>query len=208
MATTTRKTAAAAPDPKRGPIADPAALLAAALQASTPSTNSNRRTAASTAAPEALSQPLTDRDKSAMARLGWFGKLTSNKSAEPKPTAKVKTGPIVNAATYSNLSPERQASTQFWAGLCSTLARSAGRVWLPEVAAVAAQLGVPISSPSQLANRLSALTGLPVHRPTGKNAGWLICDITEPMQGAELWAQIWNGHLQQFSDAVAAESAD
>lgn len=207
MPTTARKTAAAAPDPKRGPITDPAALLAAALQASTPSTNSNRRTSASTAQPEKFAQPLTDRDKNALVRLGWLGKLSSSKPAEPKPTAKVKAGPVVNAATYNDLSPERQASTQFWAGLCSTLARSGGRVWLPEVAAVAAQLGVAISSPSQLAGRLSALTGLPVIRPTAE-AGWLFCQIEEPMQGAELWAQLWVMHLQQFSDAVAAESAD
>lgn len=203
---TSRTKTTSAPEPsKRNGTPSPADLLLAALQASTPQTNSNRRTAASTAAPERLSQPLTARDKSALARLGWFGKLSSSKAAEPKPTAKVKAGPIVNAATYSSLSPERQASTQFWAGLCSILARSAGRVWLPEAAAVAAQLSVPITSPSQLANRLSALTGLPVHRPTGEGAGWLVCEIEEPMQGAELWAQIWNGHLQAFSDAVAAD---
>lgn len=203
--TNTRKTAAAAPDPKRGPIADPAALLAAALQASTPNTNSNRRTSGSTAQLEKFAQPLTDRDKNALVRLGWFGKLSSNKPAEPKPTQKVKAGPVVNAATYSDLSPERQASTQFWAGLCSTLARSGGRVWLPEVAAVAVQLGVTINSPSQLAGRLSALTGLPVHRPTAE-AGWLFCDISEAMPGADIWAQLWNAHLQAFTDAIAAES--
>jgi hypothetical protein len=208
MATTTRKTAAAAPDPKRNKRQDPAAeLLAAALQAmAAASLKPARRTAQ--ARSEQLAQPLTDRDRVALERMGWTGsRLSSPKAAEPRPTAKVKAGPTVNPATYNDLSQERQASAQFWAGLCSTLARSGGRIWLPEVAAVASQLGVVITGPSQLAGRLSALTGLPVTRPTAE-AGWLFCQIDEPMQGAELWAQLWATHLQAFTDAVAAESAD
>jgi hypothetical protein len=203
--TNTKTAAAAAPDPKRNAAQDPAALLLAALQqmaAEQPQTNAARRTAATRA--ETLAQPLTARDKAALARMGWEGKLSSSKPAEPKPTAKVKSGPTVSVATFADLSPERQASAQFWAGLCSTLARSAGKVWLPEAAAVAAQLGVEITSPAQLAARLSALTGLPVSRPAA-DAGWLICNITDPMPAAQVWAQLWAAHLQAFSDATAAE---
>lgn len=194
------KTAAATPDPKRNNAQDPAALLMAALQASAKA-NPTRTTSRSTAAPEQLAQPLTDRDRAALAQLGWTGRLSSPKPAEPKPTAKVKAGPIINPATYGDLSPERQASSQFWAGLCSVLARSNGRVWLPEAAAVAAHLGVEITSPAQLAARLSALTGLPVSRPTTE-AGWLICDIQEPMSAANLWAQLWNTHAAAYGAAV------
>jgi hypothetical protein len=208
MTRTNTKTAAAAPEPRK-PANDPAALLLAALQqmaAEQPQTNAARRTAATQR--ETLAQPLTPRDTVALARMGWTGKLSSSKPAEPKPTAKVKSGPTVSVATFADLSPERQASAQFWAGLCSTLARSAGKVWLPEAAAVAAQLGVEITSPAQLAARLSALTGRPVTRPANQ-AGWLVCDITDPMPAAQIWAQLWAAHLQAFSDTVAAEgSAD
>lgn len=182
--------------------ADPAALLMAALQASAKA-NPSRTTSRSTAAPEKLAQELTQRDRAALDQLGWTGKLSSPKPAEPKPTAKVKAGPIINPATYGDLSPERQASSQFWAGLCSVLSRSGGRVWLPEVAAVAAHLGVEITSPAQLAARLSALTGLPVSRPV-TDAGWLICDIPEPMAAADVWAQLFNAHASAYGAAVAA----
>ena len=207
MTRTNTKTAAAAPEPRK-PANDPAALLLAALQqmaAEQPQTNASRRTAATQR--ETLAQPLTARDKAALARMGWTGKLSSAKPSEPKPTAKVKAGPTVSVATFADLSPERQASAQFWAGLCSTLARSAGKVWLPEVAAVAAQLGVHVENPAQLANRLSSMTGRPVTRPTDQ-AGWLFCDITEAMPAAQVWAQLWNAHLTVFGDLIAQESAD
>lgn len=180
---------------------DPAALLLAALQASAKTNpGSARRTAQARA--EELAQPLTDRDRAALEQMGWAGcRLSSPKASEPKPTAKVKSGPIVSPATFAELSPERQASAQFWAGLCSVLARSNGRVWLPEAAAVAAQLGVAITSPAQLAARLSALTGLPVSRPTTE-AGWLVCEIAEPMAGAEIWAQLFNSHTAAYGAAV------
>ena len=187
---------------KTNTATDPAALLMAALQASAKAAPTTR-TSRSTAAPEQLAQPLTDRDRAALEQLGWTGKLSSPKPAEPKPTAKVKAGPVINPATYGDLSPERQASSQFWAGLCSVLARSGGRIWLPEAAAVAAHLGVEITSPAQLAARLSALTGLPVSRPTTE-AGWLICDIPEPMAAADAWAQLFNAHLSAYGAAVAA----
>ena len=191
----TRKTASAAQDP--------AALLMAALQASAASKPQQRRTAQTST--ETLAQPLTDRDRVALERMGWTGRLSSPKAAEPRPTAKVKPGPVINPATFADLTPERQASAQFWAGLCATLQRSNGRLWLPEAAAVASQLGVAITGPSQLAARLTAVTGLPVQRPTSE-AGWLVCDISEAMPGADIWAQLWNAHLQTFTDAVAAES--
>lgn len=181
-------------------VADPAALLMAALQASAKA-NPSRTTSRSTAAPEQLAQPLTDRDRAALEQLGWTGKLSSPKPAEPKPTAKVKAGPVINPATYGDLSPERQASAQFWAGICSVLARSNGRVWMPEAAAVAAHLNVEITSPAQLAARLSALTGLPVSRPVA-DAGWLICDIKEPMAAADVWAQLFNAHASAYGAAV------
>jgi len=187
---------------KAAAAADPAALLLAALQASAKA-NPTRTTSRSTAKPEELAQPLTDRDRAALAQLGWVGRLSSPKPSEPKPTAKVKPGPVINPATYGDLSPERQASAQFWAGICSVLARSNGRVWLPEAAAVAAHLGVEITSPAQLAARLSALTGLPVSRPTAE-AGWLLCDIKEPMAAADVWAQLFNAHLSAYGAAIAA----
>lgn len=202
--TRTTKTAAAAPAPKN----DPAALLAAALQAMAaqqPQTNASRRTAATRA--ETLAQPLTTRDRAALERMGWSGKLSSNKPAEPKPRANVKPGPSVKVATFADLSPERQASAQFWAGLCSTLARSAGRVWLPEAAAVASQLNVEITGPAQLAARLSALTGCTVTRPADQ-AGWLVCELPGEMPAAQVWAQLWNAHLTAFGDLIAQESAD
>lgn len=196
-----RTKTASAPEPnKRNAAQDPAALLLAALQASAAAAPTTR-TARSTAKPEELAQFLTDRDRAALAQLGWDGRLSSPKPAEPKPTAKVKAGPAINPATYGDLSPERQASSQFWAGLCSVLARSNGRVWLPEVAAVAAHLGVEITSPAQLAARLSALTGLPVSRPTTE-AGWLVCSISEPMSAADVWAQLWNAHASAYGAAI------
>jgi hypothetical protein len=188
---------------------DPASLLAAALQAmaaAQPQTNASRRTAATKT--EQLAQPLTQRDKAALERMGWTGKLSSNKPAEPKPRANVKPGPAVKVSTFADLSPERQASAQFWAGICSTLSRSNGRVWLPEAAAVASQLNVEITGPAQLAARLAALTGCTVTRPADQ-AGWLFCELPGEMPAADLWAQLWISHLQAFSDAVAAEgSAD
>ena len=203
--TRTTKTAAAAPEPKN----DPASLLAAALQAMAATQqhkSAARRTAQGNA--EVLAQPLTARDRAALARMGWSGKLSSNKPAEPKPRANVKPGPSVKVATFADLSPERQASAQFWAGICSTLSRSNGRVWLPEAAAVASQLNVEITGPAQLAARLSAITGCTVTRPADQ-AGWLHCELPGEMAGADLWAKLWVAHLQAFSDAVAAEgSAD
>ena len=204
MTTNTRtKTAASGDGPSRKEIRNAAELLMAALQASAAlNTGTTRRTAQARA--EELAQPLTDRDRAALEQLGWTGsRLSSPRPTEPKPTAKVKAGPVINPATYGDLSPERQASSQFWAGLCSVLARSNGRIWLPEAAAVAAHLGVEITSPAQLAARLSALTGLPVSRPTTE-AGWLICDIQEPMSAADLWAQLWNTHAAAYGVAIAA----
>jgi hypothetical protein len=204
MTTNTRtKTAASGDGPSRKEIRNAAELLMAALQASAAlNTGTARRTAQARA--EELAQPLTDRDRAALEQLGWTGsRLSSPRPTEPKPTAKVKAGPVINPATYGDLSPERQASSQFWAGLCSVLARSNGRIWLPEAAAVAAHLGVEITSPAQLAARLSALTGLPVSRPTTE-AGWLICDIQEPMSAADLWAQLWNTHAAAYGVAIAA----
>lgn len=201
-ANNTRTKTASAPEPsKRNEHQDPAALLMAALRATTKA-NPSRATSRSTAAPEQLAQPLTDRDRAALEELGWIGsRLSSPKPSEPKPTAKVKAGPAINPATYDNLSPERRASSQFWAGICSVLARNGGRVWIPEVAAVAAHLGVEITSPAQLAARLSALTGLPVSRPITE-AGWLICDIQDPMSAADVWAQLWNAHAAAYGAAI------
>jgi len=187
---------------------DPAALLAAALQAMAaqqPQTNASRRTAATRA--ETLAQPLTTRDRAALERMGWSGKLSSNKPAEPKPRANVKPGPNVKVATFADLTPERRASAQFWAGICSTLSRSNGRIWIPEAAAVACQLSVKLDSPAQLATRLSALTGCTVTRPAD-NAGWLHCELPGEMPAANVWAQLWVAHLQAFSDLIAQESAD
>jgi hypothetical protein len=204
MTRTTKTATAAVPQPAN----DPAALLAAALQAmaaADPGRNAGRRTAQTQR--ETLAQPLTARDRAALERMGWTGKLSSNKPAEPKPRASVKCGPAVKVATFADLSPERRASAQFWAGICSTLARSNGRIWIPEAAAVASQLNVEITGPAQLAARLSALTGCTVTRPADQ-AGWLHCDLPGEMAGADLWAQLWNAHLQAFSDLIAAEGAD
>ena len=197
------KTAAAASQPsKQNAAQDATALLMAALQASAAAVPTRTATRKGLL-PEVLAQDLTPRDKAALAQMGWVGKLSSGKPAEPKPTAKVKAGPVINPATYGDLSPERQASAQFWAGLCSVLARSNGRVWLPEAAAVAAHLGVEITSPAQLAARLSALVGLPVSRPAA-DAGWLVCAIADPMPAADVWAQLFNAHAASFGAAVAA----
>lgn len=204
MTTNTRtKTAASGDGPSRKEIRNAAELLMAALQASAAlNTGTARRTAQARA--EELAQPLTDRDRAALEQLGWAGsRLSSPKPTEPKPMAKVKSGPTINPATYGDLNPQRQANSQFWAGLCSVLARSNGRIWIPEAAAVAAHLGVQLTSPCSLANRLSALTGLPVSRPTDA-AGWLVCDITEAMPAADLWAQLWNAHAAAYGAAIAA----
>lgn len=204
MTTNTRtKTAASGDGPSRKEIRNAAELLMAALQASAAlNAGTTRRTAQARA--EELAQPLTDRDRAALEQLGWAGsRLSSPRPTEPKPMAKVKSGPTINPTTYGDLNPQRQASSQFWAGLCSVLARSNGRIWIPEAAAVAAHLGVQLTSPAQLAARLSALTGLPVSRPTSE-AGWLICDIQEPMPAADLWAQLWNTHAAAYGAAIAA----
>jgi len=209
MTNNTRTKTASAPEPSKR-NADPAAeLLAAALQAMAAASLKPAKRATAQCRSEELAQPLTDRDRAALTRAGWlkqngdFQRLSSPSPQQPKPTAKVKTGPNVNVAGFADLTPERQASAQFWAGLCSVLARSNGRIWLPEAAAVAAQLGVSIDGPSQLAARLTALVGLPVARPKDQ-AGWLLCDIEEPMPGSELWAQLWQAHLQAFTDKIAA----
>jgi hypothetical protein len=205
MTRTTKTTTAAAPEPAN----DPASILAAALQAmaaADPGRNASRRTAATQR--EQLVQSLSARDRAALTRMGWTGKLSSNKPAEPKPRANLKPGPVIRLATFRELSPERQRSAQFWAGICSTLSRSNDRLWLPEAAAVACQLEVSITGPAQLAARLAALTGCTVTRPADQ-AGWLLCELPGEMAGADLWAQLWISHLQAFSDAVAAEgSAD
>jgi len=209
MTRTTKTAAAAAPQPAN----DPAALLAAALQAmaaAQPQTGSGRRTAATRA--ETLAQPLTARDKAALARMGWEGRLSSAKPSQSAPSkrgkADAKPGPRVTVATFRDLSPERQRTTQFWCGLCSTLSRSNGKIWIPEVAAVAAQLQVEIDSPSILCNRLAYVTHCVVSRPADQ-AGWLVCELPGEMPGADLWAQLWVAHLQAFSDLIAAEgSAD
>jgi hypothetical protein len=209
MARTTKTATAAAPQPAN----DPAALLAAALQAmaaAQPQTNAGRRTAQTQR--EQLSQPLTARDRAALARMGWEGRLSSAKPSQSAPSkrgkAEAKPGPRVTVSTFADLSPERQRTTQFWCGLCSTLSRSNGKIWIPEVAAVAAQLQVELDSPAVLANRLSYVTHCTVTRPADQ-AGWLHCDLPGEMAAADLWAQLWVAHLQAFTDTVAAEgSAD
>lgn len=192
MTAKTRTAAPAAPQPQ-----NPADLLAAALaaMAAAEPQRSNRSTAATHR--ETLAQELTPRDQAALTRMGWDGRLSSPKPAAPKPTAQRRPGPTVKVSTFADLSPERQRSAQFWAGLCSTLARSNGRVWLPEVAAAAAALQVPITSPAQLAARLSILTGCSVSRPSAE-AGWLICDLPGEMAGAQLWAQLWAQTVASF----------
>lgn len=157
---------------------------------------------------EVLCQPLSARDEDALERMGWTGKLTAAKATQPPARAKQKSGPIINAARFSELTPARQASAQFWAGLCSTLARSNGKVWLPEVAAVAAHLGVEVASPAQLAARLSALIGRPVSRPEGPESGGFltVSDLPE-MNGAQIWARLWVRHLEGFTPTAARQSA-
>lgn len=154
---------------------------------------------------ETLCQPLSDRDQTALDRMGWGGRLTAPKSTQPPKRAKRKAGPIINPQGFSQLTPQRKASAQFWAGLCSTLARSNGRVWIPEIAAVAAVLGVEIASPAQLAARLAALIGRPVARPEGENGGFLVVESLPEMTGAQLWAQLWARHLQAFTPTAARQ---
>jgi hypothetical protein len=200
MATNTRtKTNANAPQ-------DPASLLAAALQAMAASQPGKRVTARTHS--ETLAQPLTARDRAALERMGWTARLSSAKPSQSAPSkrgkADARSGPRVTVGTFADLSPERQASTQFWAGLCSTLSRSNGKIWIPEVAAVAAQLQVEIDSPAVLANRLAYITHCAVSRPADQ-AGWLVCELPGEMPAANVWAQLWNAHLTAFGDAIAAE---
>ena len=156
---------------------------------------------------ETLSQPLSARDEAALERIGWCGRLTAPKTTQPPRKAKRKAGPIINVNTFSQLTPQRQASAQFWAGLCSTLARSNGKVWLPEVAAVATVLSVEIASPAQLSARLAALIGRPVSRPEGPElGGFLTVEDLPEMTGAQLWSQLWVRHLQQFTPTAARQT--
>ncbi len=175
----------------------PADLLAAALAAMAAAEPQRAGRVTAQTQRETLAQELTERDRAALARMGWDGRLSSPKPAAPKPTAQRRSGPTVKVSTFAELSPERQRSTQFWAGLCSTLSRSNGRVWLPEVAAAAAALQVPITSPAQLAARLSVLTGCTVARPS-TDAGWLVCELPGEMPGAQLWAQLWAQTVASF----------
>jgi hypothetical protein len=188
---------------------DPAALLAAALQAMAAAQPASRTTSRTYS--ETLAQPLTTRDKAALERMGWTGRLSSAKPSQSAPSkrgkAEAKPGPRVTVSTFADLSPERQRTTQFWCGLCSTLSRSNGKIWIPEVAAVAAQLQVELDSPSILSNRLSYITHCVVSRPADQ-AGWLVCELPGEMPAAQVWAQLWAAHLQAFSDLIAQESAD
>lgn len=180
---------------------DPDELLLAAL-AAMGATN----TTAGDTEPEVLellAAELSSRDRAALDRMGWTGRLTAPKPTAPPKKAKRKNGPIINAKAFSELSPARKASAQFWAGLCSTLARSNGKVWIPEIAAVAAHLGVEIASPAQLAARLAALVGRPVSRPEGENGGFLMVENLPEMVGAQLWAQLWARHLQAFTPTAS-----
>jgi hypothetical protein len=139
--------------------------------------------------------------------MGWDGRLSSAKPAEPAPKAKVKAGPVIGA-NFTDVTPERQASVRFWAGLCAVLRQNKGRVWLPEVAAVAAAVGIDLKSPTNLATRLAALTGCPVSRPADQ-AGWLVCPAIadlDPQPAEALWIQLWNLTAQTFADQIAAES--
>jgi len=154
---------------------------------------------------EVLCQPLSDRDQTALDRMGWTGRLTAPRPTAPPRKAKAKSGPIINPQGFSQMTPQRQASAQFWAGLCSTLARSNGRVWIPEIAAVAAALNVEIASPAQLSARLAALIGRPVARPEGENGGFLIVKDLPEMVGAQLWAQLWSRRLQAFTPTAAKQ---
>lgn len=197
--TNNAKPAAPAPAPL-----DPDELLLAALAAM-----GATAAASADAQPEVLEmlcQDLSQRDQEALDRMGWVGRLTAPKATQPPRKAKKKSGPIINAKTFAELTPARKASAQFWAGLCSTLSRC-GRVWLPEIAAVAAQLNVEIASPAQLAARLAALTGRPVSRPEGESGGFLIVEDLPEMTGAQLWAQLWARHLQAFTPTAARQPA-
>ena len=192
--TNTKPAAAAAPDPDD--------LLMAALAAMGASTASASASAEEIL--EILCQPLSERDQAALDRMGWCGRLTAPRPTAPPRKAKKKSGPIINAQNFSQLTPQRRASAQFWAGLCSTLSRANGKVWIPEIAAVAAQLNVEVASPAQLAARLAALIGRPVSRPEGENAGFLLVEGLPEMAGAQLWSQLWNRHLQRFTPTTAA----
>lgn len=195
---TNTKPAAPAPAPL-----DPDELLLQALAAMGATNSANA--SAEPEELETLSQPLSARDEAALELIGWCGRLTAAKATQPPTKAKKKAGPIINPNTFESLTPQRQASAQFWAGLCSTLARSNGRIWLPEVAAVATILGVEIASPAQLAARLAALIGRPVARPEGQElGGFLTVEDLPAMNGSQLWAQLWNRHAQAFTPATAA----
>lgn len=186
------KPAAASPAPL-----DPDELLLQALAAMGATNTSTGDTEPEVL--ELLAAELSSRDRAALDRMGWTGRLTAPKPTAPPKKAKRKSGPIINPQGFSQLTPQRKASAQFWAGLCSTLARSGGKVWIPEAAAVAAVLGVEIASPAQLAARLAALIGRPVARPEGENGGFLLVEGLPEMTGAQLWAQLWARHLQAFS---------
>lgn len=185
---------------------DPDDLLTAALQAMGGSSSGSSSAAADE--PEVLAVPLSDRDRTALERMGWNGHLTAPRPTQPPAKAKKKSGPVINAARFSELTPARQASAQFWAGLCSTLSRSGGKVWIPEAAAVAAHLGVEVASPAQLAARLAALIGRPVARPEGeKLGGFLLVQDLPEMNGAQIWARLWVRHLEGFTPTAARQPA-
>lgn len=151
--------------------------------------------------PENFFQPLTITDAAALQEIGWTGKLSSNRQSIPRPNSKIKSGPTFVPENFGYLTEQRKASIQFWSGLCSVLSQNNGRVWMPEVAAVAVHLGVCIPTPSQLASRLSAMTGLAVSRPRSA-AGWLYCKIDNQPKGVELWSQLWMTHLVAFRKSV------
>ena len=195
MPNNTKPAAAAAPDPDD--------LLMAALAAMGATTASTGDTEPEIL--ELLAAELSSRDRAALQAMGWCGRLTAPKATQPPARAKRKSGPVINAARFSDLTPQRKASAQFWAGLCSTLSRSNGKVWIPEIAAVAAVLGVEIASPAQLAARLAALIGRPVSRPEGELGGFLVVQDLPEMDGAQLWAQLWNRHLQRFTPTATRQ---
>lgn len=176
-------------------------LLAEAVSESARKTSQARRT--SQAQGEVLAQELTPRDVAALERMGWTGRLSSPKPNSPQRGQTVKPGPLISA-NFASLSPETQARQIFWAGLCSTLSRSKGKIWIPEIAAVAAQMGIPLPNVSRLSNQLVAMTGCAVERPSNQ-AGWLVCNIHGEMPAATKWAKIWQISLQKFSDNIAAE---
>lgn len=191
----TRNTKPAAPAP--APM-DPDELLLQALAAMGATKSASANTEPEVL--EVLCQPLSARDEDALERMGWAGRLTAPRPTQPPAKAKKKSGPVINAARFSELTPARQASSQFWAGLCSTIARNGGKVWLPEIAAVAATLGVEVASPAQLSARLAALIGRPVARPEGeKLGGFLVVSDLPEMNGAQLWAQLWARRVQAFT---------